>query len=175
MSIKQSKKQSYLIALISILFSIIYVSGLTIIPDTLINQTVIKTTGSNLSINFTSALYAGFIISDNWIYVENLRACNLCKSYSINLTDRNTTLLGSQLIYTINYTTSYNYNKQTQFIPGTQAISNNIIATVLNFFALSPVLGTILGVCILIAGLVILVIYIRKLNRDKNEADTIYG
>lgn len=46
----------------------------------------------------------------------------------------------------------------------TNTIRDNIISMVSNFFALMPTVGTILAVVILIAGIVLLVIYVRRMK-----------
>ena len=43
-------------------------------------------------------------------------------------------------------------------------IQNNIVSMVTNFFALMPTVGTILAVVILIAGIVILVMYVKRMK-----------
>lgn len=43
-------------------------------------------------------------------------------------------------------------------------IQNNIVSMVTNFFALMPTVGTILAVVILIAGIVILVLYVKRMK-----------
>jgi len=43
-------------------------------------------------------------------------------------------------------------------------IQNNIVLMVTNFFALMPTVGTILAVVILIAGIVILVMYVSRMR-----------
>ena len=43
-------------------------------------------------------------------------------------------------------------------------IQDNIIGMVSNFFALMPTVGTILAVVILIAGIVLLVLYVRRMK-----------
>ena len=43
-------------------------------------------------------------------------------------------------------------------------IQNNIFSMVVNFFALMPTVGTILAVVILIAGIVLLVMYVRRMK-----------
>jgi uncharacterized BrkB/YihY/UPF0761 family membrane protein len=46
----------------------------------------------------------------------------------------------------------------------TTNILNNIVGMVVNFFALMPTVGTILAVVILIAGIVLLVLYVRRMK-----------
>lgn len=60
------------------------------------------------------------------------------------------------------------------YIPGSLAIIGGLIGMTVNFFTLSPVLGTIMGVLILISGLVILVIYLRKWS-NSGENDSLRG
>lgn len=50
-------------------------------------------------------------------------------------------------------------------------IQNNIVSMVTNFFALMPTVGTILAVVILIAGIVLLVLYVRRM-KDSGSAPT---
>lgn len=72
----------------------------------------------------------------------------------------------------VNYQYSYNSADQNGFEGGTEFISQGIIGMVINFFALTPVIGTILGICVLIAGIVIIVVYIRKFS---NKSDSFEG
>ena len=53
-------------------------------------------------------------------------------------------------------------------------IQNGVVGMVVNFFSLAPTIGTIFAVVILIAGIVILVIYVRKMN-DKGTGEGYYG
>lgn len=46
----------------------------------------------------------------------------------------------------------------------TSPITTSIIGMITNFFALMPTVGTILGVVILIAGIVILVLYVVRMK-----------
>jgi len=43
-------------------------------------------------------------------------------------------------------------------------IQTNIVGMVINFFALMPTIGTILAVVVLIAGIVLLVLYVRRMK-----------
>lgn len=47
---------------------------------------------------------------------------------------------------------------------GMNAISNNVIGMVVNFFSLMPTIGTILAVVILIAGIVLLIMYVHRMR-----------
>jgi hypothetical protein len=108
------------------------------------NGTSFYQSGTNLEYNLT-------LNPNEWVYVyENATA------------------------YQINYQYSYNQNVQNGYSTGSNFISNNIIQMVVNFFSLTQVIGTILGVCILIAGIVILVILIHRLNNE-TSGDTIHG
>jgi len=53
-------------------------------------------------------------------------------------------------------------------------IQNNIFDMVANFFALMPTVGTILAVVILIAGIVLLVLYVRRM-KDTGAAPAAAG
>lgn len=51
-------------------------------------------------------------------------------------------------------------------------IKTNVIGTVENFFALMPVVGTIFAIVILIAGIVLLVLYVRRMKSSGTEGMT---
>lgn len=51
-------------------------------------------------------------------------------------------------------------------------IQNNIVLMVSNFFDLMPTIGTILAVVILIAGIVILVLYVKRIKDNNNGVNT---
>lgn len=53
-------------------------------------------------------------------------------------------------------------------------IQLNIYSMVSNFFALMPTVGTILAVVVLIAGIVLLVIYVRRM-KDTGTSGTLQG
>jgi len=68
------------------------------------------------------------------------------------------------------YDFTYNSQEQNGFPQGTMFISSSLQSMVGNFFALAPILGTFFGVCILITGLVILVLYLKKnYNQDNTR------
>jgi uncharacterized protein YqgC (DUF456 family) len=48
----------------------------------------------------------------------------------------------------------------------TTTIKNSIIGMVINFFALMPTVGTILAVVVLIAAIVILVLYVKRMAQS---------
>jgi uncharacterized membrane protein YhaH (DUF805 family) len=50
-------------------------------------------------------------------------------------------------------------------------IQNDVVGMVTNFFALMPTVGTILAVVILIAGIVLLVLYVRRM-KDSGTSST---
>lgn len=77
--------------------------------------------------------------------------------------------------FQVNYTYTYNLNDQSGYSGGTTFISNGIIGMVVNFFSLSPVTGTIFGLCILIAGIVILIIYIKRFNNKSINSENYKG
>jgi len=56
----------------------------------------------------------------------------------------------------------------------TTVIQGNIFDMVGNFFALMPTVGTILAVVVLIAGIVLLVLYVRRM-KDTGTAGTLQG
>ena len=51
-----------------------------------------------------------------------------------------------------------------QLANNTSTIQGYIISMVVNFFALMPTVGTILAVVILIAGIVLLVLYVKRMK-----------
>jgi len=53
-------------------------------------------------------------------------------------------------------------------------IQDNTIAMVVNFFALAPTIGTIMGILILIVGLVVLVTYILRLRSQNQSTEQVY-
>lgn len=54
------------------------------------------------------------------------------------------------------------------------SIQNYILGMVINFFQLMPTVGTILAVVILIAGIVLLVFYVRRM-KDQGSAQGFQG
>lgn len=52
----------------------------------------------------------------------------------------------------------------------TTPIQNDILGMVTNFFTLMPTVGTILAVVILIAGIVLLVLYVRRMKDQGTSA-----
>jgi uncharacterized membrane protein YhaH (DUF805 family) len=56
----------------------------------------------------------------------------------------------------------------------TNTIRDNIVDMVANFFALMPTVGTILAVVILIAGIVLLVMYVRRM-KDSGTSGSFQG
>ena len=54
------------------------------------------------------------------------------------------------------------------------SIQNYILGMVINFFALMPTVGTILAVVILIAGIVLLVLYVRRM-KDTGQSSEFQG
>jgi hypothetical protein len=75
--------------------------------------------------------------------------------------------------FQVDYNYTYNSNDQNGYSTNTNFISSSIVLMVANFFSLTPVLGTILGISILIIGIIGLILYIRKFNNQEQE-DTIY-
>lgn len=57
----------------------------------------------------------------------------------------------------------------------TTTIQNNLIGLAVNFFALAPTIGTILGVVILIAAIVLLVLYVRRMAKQGQETTGFQG
>jgi hypothetical protein len=74
-----------------------------------------------------------------------------------------------------NVSYSYSYFLNSTIIVQGNFIENSILGMVSNFFALAPTIGTILAVCILIAGIVILVIYVRKMKDSGSESQGYTG
>lgn len=56
----------------------------------------------------------------------------------------------------------------------TSTIQGNIFDMVGNFFALMPTVGTILAVVVLIAGIVLLVLYVKRM-KDTGTSSTLQG
>lgn len=67
-------------------------------------------------------------------------------------------LLVIAIIFGLSVFTTYGVNNNTSLI------QQYIIGMVINFFALMPTVGTILAVVVLIAGIVILVLYVKKMR-----------
>lgn len=49
-------------------------------------------------------------------------------------------------------------------------IQNDLVGMAINFFALAPTIGTILAVVVLIAGIVLLVLYVKRMGRTGEGA-----
>lgn len=89
-----------LLTLLIVCIQLVFVSSTTILGDGLINNTEISSTGLNLTINFTSPLYAGVIINSDSIYFENLRSgLNSLERISFNMTEANKNYTNSNLPY----------------------------------------------------------------------------
>ena len=59
---------------------------------------------------------------------------------------------------------------------GIRTMQSSIVGMVSNFFALMPAIGTILAIVILIAGIVILIVYVSRMNNpDGKEPGTYTG
>jgi len=70
----------------------------------------------------------------------------------------------------VNVTYVYQYDTtNTTTVIGLGDIQSNVVGMVINFFALMPTVGTILAVVILIAGIVILVLYVRRMKDSGQE------
>lgn len=70
----------------------------------------------------------------------------------------------TDLYITYNYT--YADTISGIYINGTGQIQTGLIGMVVNFFSLAPIIGTILGVCILVAGILILIVYVIKMKNN---------
>jgi len=135
---KQFEKHSLKINLSIILFLIAIIpliSSTTILSDGLINNTEISSLGLNLTINFTTPLYAGVIINSDSIYFENLRSGLVNRSLSFNLTKGNATYNGTALplITAINTTfirISYGINESINVTIDNVTVSSCNIETV---------------------------------------------
>jgi len=57
----------------------------------------------------------------------------------------------------------------------TTTIQENIVGMVVNFFALMPTVGTILAVVILIAGIVLLVLYVKRMKDSGSSSGAFQG
>jgi hypothetical protein len=57
----------------------------------------------------------------------------------------------------------------------TDGIRDNVVSMVANFFALMPTVGTILAVVVLIAGIVILVMYVSRMRTSGASQGTYAG
>ena len=69
----------------------------------------------------------------------------------------------------VNYTYTYNANPQ-NLSGNMSAINDDLVGTVVNFFALMPTVGTILGVVVLIGVIVLLVVYVRRMSASGETA-----
>lgn len=72
----------------------------------------------------------------------------------------------------ISYTYSYDTTNSTVYNAGLTSIKNDVTGLITNFFALMPTVGTILAVVILVAGIVILVLYVRRMKGEGSESYT---
>lgn len=75
----------------------------------------------------------------------------------------------------ITYTYEYNTQNATTYNLGLTDIRDNTLSMVTNFFALMPTVGTILAVIILVAGIVILVLYVRRMKDSGSSEGTFVG
>lgn len=76
----------------------------------------------------------------------------------------------------ISYTFTYDDTTNDTVSSSTMnSINNGVIGMVVNFFALMPVVGTIFAVVILIGGIVLLVIYVRRMKGEENTSGAYYG
>jgi hypothetical protein len=67
----------------------------------------------------------------------------------------------------ISYTYQYYSNNTIQYAGNN--IQNSVISMIINFFALAPTIGTIFAVVILIGGIVLLVIYVRRMKGEETS------
>jgi len=74
-------------------------------------------------------------------------------------------LLVVAIIFGLSVFTTYGLNNNTTNIQG------NIFGMVINFFSLMPTIGTILAVVILIAAIVMLVLYVKRM-KDSGTSST---
>ncbi len=74
-----------------------------------------------------------------------------------------------------NLSLTYSYQNLTTNSTGTNAgitdVKENIFEMVLNFFALAPTIGTILGIVILIVAIVLLVLYVKRMKDSGNNKE----
>lgn len=71
------------------------------------------------------------------------------------------------------YTYTWDVTNTTVLSTGLTSITSDVTGLVNNFFALMPTVGTVLAVIILIGGIVILVLYVRKMKGEtSNEGYT---
>lgn len=75
----------------------------------------------------------------------------------------------------ISYTYNYDTTNTTALNTAYTGIKNNLLDMVTNFFALMPTIGTILAVVVLIAGIVLLVLYVRRMKDNGSNEGTFQG
>ena len=146
---------------------IVYSSGSATNESGWINQTGFTLQQSyNYSTSFTPTIVSivnnsgSPIASGNWTLTGRI------------LTNKTaTTYPAVKITYTFIYDNTLNDTISSTAI---NSIQNNILSMVINFFALAPTIGTIFAVCILIAGIVLLVVYVRKM-KDKESSEAYYG
>lgn len=101
MSRKQKIKQcisKFNLIIVLILIALPLLSACSTIGDSQINDTLITSTGLNLSVNVTAPLYFAVQVCDNSLYIENLRSSESTNcQISFNLTEVNASYTGNDL------------------------------------------------------------------------------
>lgn len=78
-------------------------------------------------------------------------------------------LLVIAIIFGLSVFSTYGVNNNTSLI------QSYIFSMVINFFTLMPTVGTILAVVILIAGIVLLVLYVKRMKDSGSSTGTFAG
>ena len=71
----------------------------------------------------------------------------------------------------ITYTYKWDTTTNTTTNSGISTIQDSVVGMVVQFFSLAPTIGTIFAVVILIAGIVLLVLYVRRM-KDSGQSQT---
>lgn len=77
--------------------------------------------------------------------------------------------------WNVSYIYTYDITNSTGINPALTGITTNVVSMVVNFFALMPTIGTILAVVVLIAGIIILVFYVRRMKGSEQSEGSYTG
>jgi hypothetical protein len=144
----------------------------------------LSSVGNFKNINETYLGYVNFYGLNSSIFTNGTGFCNGYTQEKVFDLNINITINPGETCYVYNnynlfiayYDLSYNSDQNNGFPVATNTILTSIVHMTTNFFSLAPTIGTILGVCLLIAGIIILVLFIRRLNyRNVEVEDSVIG
>jgi uncharacterized membrane protein len=126
--------------------------------------------------------YLGYAVTCSSLFVVNRTDGTVIASgnYSVSACTMTiltpiTTGLFNNTYWNVSYNYAYDINNATGIGPGLTGIKTSVFDMVNNFFALAPTIGTILAVVILIAGIVILVLYVKKMKGSESSEGSYTG